>query len=170
MFLLQLILAINGRNGEILWTFKERQYLPGASNTFASQTDLYTINGMRDLDSDSVADIIASHVIEKQGQDGALHTNGHIVLISGQTGREIRSIPTPHEEEVYTPPQLITQYDGTEMILIASGGQNTAGGIYLISLQTTMSYSKDVSSIADLISYSLYELFTFVLLLKNNDF
>lgn len=66
-------------------------------------------------------------------------------MISGQNGREIRSIPTPHEEEIYTPPQIITQYDGTEVILVATGGQNTPGGIYLISLQTIMTYSKDVS-------------------------
>lgn len=140
---------MNSKNGEFIWNYKEREYLPDASDSTVSTTDLYTINGIRDLDGDSVNDIIASHVMEKQSQDGNTHSTGHIVLISGQNGREIRSISTPHEEEVYTPPQLITQYDGTEVILIATGGQNTPGGIYLISLQTMMTYTKDVSMILD---------------------
>lgn len=104
--------------------------------------DLYTVNGVRDLDGDMIPDVLAAHVEEHHGMQLS-SIAGHITIISGQHGKIIRTLSTPHQEELYVPLQLYTQIDGTEMILVITGGQNTAGGVYLITLNTLMDHSKE---------------------------
>lgn len=104
--------------------------------------DLYTINGVRDLDEDSVPDVLAARVEEHRSADQSTIA-GHIIIISGQTGKVIRTIPTPNREELYVPIQVHTQIDGTEQLLVITGGQNSPGGCYLISLTTIMDHSKE---------------------------
>lgn len=104
--------------------------------------DLYTVNGVRDLDEDSVPDVLAARVEEHRSTDQSTIA-GHIIIISGQTGKVIRTIPTPNREELYVPIQVHTQIDGTEMLLVITGGQNSPGGCYLISLSTIMDHSKE---------------------------
>lgn len=132
------LLALDGRNGKTLWNLKPNVFV----ETQQSLTDLYTVNEIRDLDGDMVADVLAARVQEHQNlqQNTAA---GYIVVISGQSGKIIRTISTPNQEEVYVPLQLYTQIDGTEMILVLTGGQTTTGGVYLISLNTIMDSSKD---------------------------
>lgn len=134
----QLVLALNGKNGEILWHLKQN-FMSMSSSSFL---DLYTINGVRDLDEDSVPDVLAARVEERRTPEQST-ISGHITIISGQTGKTIRTIATPNHEEMYVPIQILTQIDGTEMLLIATGGQNSPGGIYLISLNTIMDHSKE---------------------------
>lgn len=113
----------------------------------SAQIDLYTINGIRDVDDDSVGDILAVHVEEVDRISESIASSGtvgHIRIISGKSGKIIRTLPTPYQEEIYVPLQLMTQFDGTEVILAVTGGQNSPGGIYLINLQTIMHYSKEV--------------------------
>lgn len=104
--------------------------------------DLYTVNGIRDLDEDSIPDVLAARVEEHRTTEQSTIA-GHITIISGQTGKIIRTIPTPNHEELYVPIQVHTQIDGTEMLLVATGGQNSPGGIYLIPLNTIMDRSKE---------------------------
>lgn len=137
------MLAINGKNGDIIWKLKESPIsdipiLP-LSTPFV---DLYTVNGIRDLDEDSIPDVLAARVEEHRlPQRNTIA--GHITIISGRNGKVIRTIPTPHKEELYVPLQIYTQIDGTEQILVITGGQSSAGGIYLISLNTIMDHSKE---------------------------
>lgn len=109
-------------------------------NTPAFLIDLYTVNAVRDLNDDGVAEIIAVHVEERESSRA-----GHIKLISGKTGKLIRSISTPFREEVFVPIQIITQADGTECLLIITGGQNSAGGVYLLRIHSLMKYSTEVN-------------------------
>lgn len=107
-----------------------------ASSSRELLIDLYTVNSIRDLDSDEVTDILAVHVEEQKTSKAS-----HIKLISGKTGKIIRSIPTPFQEEVFVPLQMITQADGTECLLIITGGQSTPGGLYIQRLQSLMQYT-----------------------------
>lgn len=129
---------MNGKNGEVLWHLQP--------NAMAMQStpvvDLYTVNGIRDLDEDSIPDVLAARVEEHRTTEQSTIA-GHITIISGQTGKIIRTIPTPNHEELYVPIQVHTQIDGTEMLLVATGGQNSPGGIYLIPLNTIMDRSKE---------------------------
>lgn len=113
-------------------------------------SDLCTINGIRDLDDDRVADLLAVHLeeITDVNQSGN-NVKNLIQIISGQSGKIMRSFPTPHQEDIYVPLQLVTQYDGTESILVATGGQNTPGGLYLINIFAAMQEFKEVSSLSN---------------------
>jgi len=101
-----MIYAINGRTGSVIWSFRELEVETNSPIVM----DLYTINVLRDLDGDSVPEVIAAHLEEREESKA-----GHIKLISGKTGKVIRSIPTPYREEMFVPIQLITQADGTEL-------------------------------------------------------
>lgn len=133
-----MVLALNGKNGEQLWHIKPNVM----SMASASFIDLYTVNGIRDLDEDSVPDVLAARVEDTRTPEQST-ISGHIIIISGQTGKTIRTIATPNHEEMYVPIQIHTQIDGTEMLLVATGGQNSPGGLYLISLNTIMDHSKE---------------------------
>lgn len=102
--------------------------------------DLYTVNSVRDVNEDGTADIVAVHVEERE-----LSRSGHIKLISGKDGKLIRSISTPFREEVFVPIQVLTQPDGSECILVLTGGQNSPGGVYLLRLSSIMQYTNEVS-------------------------
>lgn len=138
---MQLVVALSGKNGEIIWRL--------APNVLSSDIpmatvvgDLYTLNEIRDLDEDSIPDVLAAHVEEYRSSDQS-NISGHVILISGQTGKLIRKVFTPNREEMYVPVQVHNQIDGTEMLLVATGGQKSPGGIYLIGLNTIMDRSKE---------------------------
>lgn len=129
-----LIIAVNGETGNLMWTLRESpEDIPDNQLII----DLYTINPIRDLDGDNVVDVMAVHVEENEAT-----RTGHIRLISGATGKIIKSLPTPFNEEVFVPLQLITNADGTEQLLILTGGQNTPGGVYLTDLLSIMKKDK----------------------------
>lgn len=109
--------------------------------------ELFTVNVVRDLDDDTVGDILAVHLIN--GNDETSDTRkdtqrNAIQLISGQSGKVIKTIAVPYQEDVYVPLQIITLYDGTEAILVVTGGQNSPGGLYLINLYGIMQLSREV--------------------------
>lgn len=135
---------MNGKNGDLLWKFDgEMAEAQQGTGVLTHAIDLYTINGIRDVDGDGFADVIASSIEEKRLQihDSPV-TRGRIVLLSGRNGQLIRLIDSPFREEIYVPLQVVTQFDGNEMILISTGGQSTPGGIYLMQLNTLMDVSK----------------------------
>lgn len=132
-----LLHAIDGKTGKLLWDFK-RLSIVSPDEMDASSVDLYTVNIIRDLDSDGVTDIISAHTDERFGI-----REGHIRLISGKTGKSIRTIPAPYKEEIFVPIQLITSKDGTEYLLVLTGGQNTAGGVYKIRVDSFKNFHDD---------------------------
>ncbi|XP_034661949.1 uncharacterized protein LOC117897306 [Drosophila subobscura] len=131
---LGMIYAINGRSGAVIWHFRELEVETNSPIVM----DLYTINVLRDLDGDAVPELIAAHLEEREESKA-----GHIKLISGKTGKVIRSIPTPYREEMFVPIQLLTQPDGTEVLLILTGGQNTPGGVYSLRLHSLMAHTSE---------------------------
>lgn len=130
-------MAVNGKNGELLW------HIDTDAVTYKpTQIDLYTVNGVRDVDGDSVPDVLAAFIEERERSVTLTVSVGRISIISGRTGKIMRTIDSPFQEELYVPLQVITKEDGNDMILAVTGGQNSAGGIYLISLSTFMDESK----------------------------
>lgn len=129
-----MIFAINGRNGNNIWEFREVEVETNSPIVM----DLYTINIVRDLDGDEIPEIIAVHLEEREESKA-----GHIKVIAGKTGKVIRTIPTPFKEEVFVPVQIITKEDGTEILLIITGGQSTSGGVYSIRLLSLMKFTSE---------------------------
>lgn len=128
---------MNGRNGEFIWhiDIDAIAYNP-------IQIDLYTVNGIRDVDGDAVPDVLAAFIEVREQTTANTVSIGRISVISGRSGKVIRTIDAPFQEELYVPLQILTRDDGNDMILVVTGGQNSAGGIYLISLATIMDESK----------------------------
>lgn len=143
---------MNGRNGNVLWRLKD-----DTEDSTMAIINLYTVNSVRDLDSDNVADVLAVHVEERRNSRA-----GHIKIISGKDGKIIRSVPTPFNEEVFVPIQIITQFDGTECLLVVTGGQSSSGGVYLIRIHELMVslilllYLKSNKCIAHLVRNGMY--------------
>lgn len=140
-----LILALNGETGEVIWHLRPSQIMISDIPMAIPSTlvvDLYTINVIRDLDEDLVPDVVAARVEEHRSS--VMNTiAGHITIISGQTGKVIRTFSAPNREELYVPIQIHTQVDGSEYLLVLTGGQNSPGGVYLIPLNTIMDQSKE---------------------------
>ncbi|XP_070496180.1 uncharacterized protein [Chironomus tepperi] len=132
-----LLQAIDGKYGKQLWELKKFN-IQSPEEIDINSIDLYTINIMRDLNSDGVPDIIGAHTDERFGI-----REGHIRLISGKNGKVIRNIPSPFKEEIFVPVQLMTLSDGTEYLLVLTGGQNTAGGVYKIRLDSLKNFHDD---------------------------
>lgn len=130
-----LILAVNGRDGNILWELKDYSDLESYSDT---SIDLYTINVVRDLNNDGIADVLAVHLEESLRAHG-----GHIKLISGASGIILKSIPTPYREEMFVPIQVLLDKDGSEQFLLITGGQNSAGGIYTLKQESLMKFNNE---------------------------
>lgn len=103
-----------------------------------NSVDLYTVNLIKDINDDQFPDLVAAHTDEQFGI-----RQGHIRLISGKTGKIIRSIPAPFKEEIFVPVQIMTMKDGTEYLLVLTGGQNTAGGVYKIRLDSLKNFRDD---------------------------
>lgn len=132
-----LLQAIDGKSGKLLWDFK-RITIQTPEEIDINSVDLYTVNMIRDLDLDSVPDIVAAHTSERFGI-----REGHILLISGKTGNIVRRISSPYKEEIFLPIQFMTMKDGTENLLVLTGGQNTAGGVYKIRVDTFKNFRDD---------------------------
>lgn len=132
-----LLQAIDGKNGKILWDFK-RITIQTPDELDINAVNLYTINLIRDLDLDGIPDIVASHTSERFGI-----REGHILLISGKNGKTLRSVSSPYKEEIFLPIQFMTMKDGTEYLLVLTGGQNTAGGIYKIRVDSFKNFKDD---------------------------
>lgn len=132
-----LLVALDGKSGRLLWEMKEFN-MQAPEEIDVNSVDLYTVNLMRDLDSDGVPDVIGAHTDERFGI-----REGHIRLISGKTGKIIRSIPAPFKEEIFVPIQMMSMKDGTEFLLVLTGGQNTAGGVYKIRLDSLKNFQND---------------------------
>lgn len=132
-----LLVAIDGKSGRLLWELKEFN-LQSPEEIDVNSVDLYTVNLIRDLDSDGIPDIIGAHTDDRFGI-----REGHIRLISGKSGKIIRSIPAPFKEEVFVPVQIMSTKDGTDFLLILTGGQNTAGGVYKIRLDSLKNFQDD---------------------------
>jgi hypothetical protein len=132
-----LLYAIDGKLGILIWEFNHFN-LQSSGEADINSINLYTVNLMRDLDSDGVPDIVGAHTDEKYGI-----REGHILLISGKNGNIIKSVQSPYKEEIFVPIQLLALKDGSEFLLILTGGQNTAGGVYKIRLNSFKNFRDD---------------------------
>ncbi|GAB0089791.1 Signal recognition particle subunit SRP68 [Sergentomyia squamirostris] len=135
-----LMIAINGDTGKLIWRLEDKvtAQTSQSGDSMEWDIDMYTVNVVRDLDGDDISDVVAVHV-----QQNSAFRFGHICVISGGTGKMLRSIPTPFREEVFVPLQIITDADGTEWLLVITGSQSTPGGVYVIRLISLMQYKSE---------------------------
>ena len=61
--------------------------------------------------------------------------SGKILFISGKTGLVLTSQPVPDGGETYFSPVVYTSRNGTEMVVIGTGGETHKGSLYIIQLK-----------------------------------
>ncbi|KAK3087336.1 hypothetical protein FSP39_004814, partial [Pinctada imbricata] len=119
------IIAVDVRTGNILWE--------GSDNNYRRDWNIYSSATVQDMDFDGVREIIISH-----GGDPTVPAEIHkrksnrIVMVSGATGVPIgRPLITPEDKETYMSPVIHERRDGSQYVLIGSGGE-TVGGLFLV--------------------------------------
>lgn len=57
---------------------------------------------------------------------------GHLLVLSGATGKTLQCVPTPNHIESFTIPQLLVWSDGGSVLLVGTGGPHTPGGLHAL--------------------------------------
>ncbi|CAH0546377.1 unnamed protein product [Brassicogethes aeneus] len=110
------ITTINSKNGSTIW-----QLNTGKINVFVA-------NFIPDQNSDNVSDILASHTA-LEGKDG------HLIILSGKTGEEIKRINTPNGAKTFFMPQLLKQNETSTVVLIGTGSPSSPGNLSSVPLK-----------------------------------
>lgn len=138
---LQVLSAINGHDGTVIWEF--------FNNKTSLVMDVYSGSFIPDQDGDGIVDVIASHTLQtgllsvfftitSQVQTYLIVTGGSrkgfLLIISGKTGSELIRVSTPNSTETLFAPQLFVRLDGENTILFGTGSQSTPGALYMVPL------------------------------------
>ncbi|XP_067137973.1 uncharacterized protein [Centruroides vittatus] len=122
-------IALSGRDGSLLWKFNDTKVKIPTSNFY---TPIY----IRDLDHDTIPDIITIHggdPLKEPGSEKRLV--GRILVISSKTGKVLQWVEVPDGKESYYSPQIYTQPDGTELLLFGTGGETHGGSLWCIKVE-----------------------------------
>lgn len=64
--------------------------------------------------------------------------SGRILIISGKTGTVLRWTGLPDHRESYYSPQLLTQVDGSQVLLFGTGGETHNGSLWRIDVTSLL--------------------------------
>ncbi|KAK9754606.1 hypothetical protein QE152_g1071 [Popillia japonica] len=107
---------IDSRNGSIIWEF-DNKFTPDQPLII----DSYMANYILDQDNDGVDDILTAHTSQTD-----IAKTGHLILVSGRTGEEIKRVETTPNLETFYLPQLL--YNERDVYVIFGTGSPTSGG------------------------------------------
>lgn len=128
------LLALNGKNGKIIWEF-----LPGLKAMEARETGWYNFYNpqfVRDVDNDGIKDILIS-----SGGDVLVpafdlkRPIGKLVVISSRSGKVLAEAKVPDGKETYL--SLVTYSSGDLMnpnVVYGTGGESIPGSLYITTL------------------------------------
>ncbi|KAJ8975519.1 hypothetical protein NQ317_010634 [Molorchus minor] len=114
------IIMINTKNGSTIWR----------KNT--GKLNVYVANFIPDHDNDSISDILASHSSLND------QSSGHIILISGRNGQEIRSIEMPNGAKTFYMPQILFK-NNSSFVLFGTGTPSAGGNLSSVPLNDIVS-------------------------------
>lgn len=64
---------------------------------------------------------------------------GHLLILSGQSGKPITQVETPGKgESIYVNPQILVMPDGQNIVVFGTGGLDSPGGVYVVPLRHLM--------------------------------
>ncbi|KAH1004238.1 hypothetical protein HUJ04_004022 [Dendroctonus ponderosae] len=110
------IAVIDSRTGEDVWMLNM-----GKMNVFVA-------NFIDDRNGDNISDVITSHSYLED------KTSGHIILLSGKSGREIKRVQTPNRSKTFFMPQLLKQNESSLMVLFGTGTPNSPGNLSVVPI------------------------------------
>ncbi|XP_022902074.2 uncharacterized protein [Onthophagus taurus] len=116
--------VINSRNGSIIWKF-DNKFNPPQPLIL----DIYMANFIEDVDNDGVDDVLAAHTSQTD-----IAKVGHMILISGKTGDEMKRVETPKGIETYFTPQIIANNRST-FVIFGTGSPTSPGNLSVVLLK-----------------------------------
>ena len=142
---------INGNTGETIWEFWDNETInPNDEGWY----NFYTSQIIEDQNGDNNPDILVAN-----GGDHSLdfaeldRPPGHIMIIDGLTGAELKTAVVPDSNETYMSP-IICDLNGDSdyVILFGTGGEGVAGNLWATSLTDLL--NEDISNAIQLIPNS----------------
>ncbi|XP_076263482.1 uncharacterized protein LOC143198239 [Rhynchophorus ferrugineus] len=110
------ITVIDSKTGHSIWQIN------------SGRLNIFVMNFIPDQNGDNISDIISSH----SSVEG--HEAGHVIILSGKTGEELKRLETPNRSKTFFMPQLLKQNDTSTLVLFGTGSPNTPGNLSAISL------------------------------------
>lgn len=117
---------INSKNGQILWNH-ENSYSQGVT-----ELNIYTPAYIPDQNNDTIPDIIAAHSEEGDSEQSRI---GHLIIISGKDGTNLKKIDVPDQKETFYMPQIYNHREEGYSVIFGTGSPMTAGSLNVISLE-----------------------------------
>ncbi|CAG9855817.1 unnamed protein product [Phyllotreta striolata] len=102
------IAMVDTKNGTTIWVLNK------------GKLDVFVASFIPDQNNDSIPDIIASHSSLSTERDG------HLVLLSGKTGEELKNVRTPGDAKIFYMPEILVQ--NNKSFVIFGTGSPTSGG------------------------------------------
>lgn len=132
--------AIDVRNGKRLWEAR--------SAFFSNTWNFYHPMALPDFNGDGVKEIAVMHG-GNPTKDSNDHDreSGRLIMLDGRTGEGmgVRSLDMPNSKESYQSPVMYTYSDGSQYILLGSGGETIPGDFMMISLPDFYRYVMGIS-------------------------
>ncbi|RZC42814.1 PQQ 2 and/or VCBS domain containing protein, partial [Asbolus verrucosus] len=127
------LVALDSRNGSQIWLQNN------------SKMDVFVANFIPDQNNDSIADILSSHTslvgrylaldIKTINLCGIQGKEGHLILISGKTGKEIKRIKTPYGAKTFFMPQLLQVNNSQILTIFGTGSPTSPGNLSIVSIE-----------------------------------
>ncbi|KAJ6221142.1 hypothetical protein RDWZM_006954 [Blomia tropicalis] len=127
--------ALDGKSGMVLWSINSNVGEP-----VTESSNFYTpLLIPKDIDSDSITDIIVMHGGDPLRKPGERVRNvARLMVISAKTGQILSWSYVPDNSESYYSPQMLVHPDGTMLIMYGTGGETHPGGLYVVSLDALL--------------------------------
>lgn len=116
--------ALSGKTGRALWTFQ-----PAAGAGAPGRLNHYSPAITPDLDGDGVVDLLQASGGDVSIPAKAPRPPGHLLLVSGRSGKLLAAARTPDGGETYTSPLLTG-----DRFIFGTGGETHPGSLWSASL------------------------------------
>lgn len=117
--------AFSGRDGAVLWRVVGTSV---AESPFPY--NFFTPAVTRDVNRDGVDDVVAVYGGNDTRMPNDARDPGYIALLSGADGAVLKVYASPDRSEMYASPVVYERSDGTEWVVIGTGGETHGGAAY----------------------------------------
>jgi outer membrane protein assembly factor BamB len=124
------LLAIDGAQGENLWVFSPAGHQAASNGLF----NFYSSLALEDVDGDDLPDVLVTNGGDSRSSPGQIRPPGHVLVLSGATGRIIHRLVSPDGNEIYCSPTLWDRGAGGVDLVFGTGGETLPGSLWRVPL------------------------------------
>ncbi|MET0637487.1 MAG: hypothetical protein ABWZ25_15755 [Chitinophagaceae bacterium] len=139
------LLAINGKNGKVIWSFYPERKTPDGSD--GGWFNFTTPQFITDQDNDGLDDLVIANGGDARKAAGDKdRPAGHILVLSGKTGKILADMTVPDGKETYM--SVVCDNEGNNTnVYYGTGGESIGGNLYRIPLRALMAGETSASKI-----------------------